>query len=98
MSYFGQTVSTENPGHLADIERDSLVWISDLNIVAANFNREGAQPVYKRDTSLVGSANLFTNAEERDGIMEIDVAAVGLVDARAFAFRLLYDPLTWAYD
>ena len=98
VSYFGQTVRTENPGYLADVDRDSLVWISDLNIVAANFNRQGVQPVYKKAASLAGSANWFTNAEELDGIMEIDVAAVGLVDARAFAFRLLYDPLTWAYD
>ena len=98
VSYFGQTVGAGDPGRLADIDRDSLVWISDLNIVAANFNRQGAQPVYKTGALAAQSAHWFTHADERNDFLQVEIGAAGLVDARAFAFRLLYDPQVWVFD
>lgn len=98
VSYFGQTVSAEHAGRLADIDGDSLVWISDLNIVAANFNRRGVEPVYKVVAPNGAAAQWSTASTEREGRLHVDVMARDLVAARAVALRLLFDEATWQLD
>lgn len=87
-----------HPGHLADIDGDSLVWIADLNVVAANFNQQGVAPVYKVAVPLVTPAPWHTVGQERDGLWHVDVVADGLVDARALAFRLFFDESVWRVE
>ena len=96
VSFFGQTVNSSHPGRLADLDADSLVWVSDLNIVAANFNREGVDPVFKavqRTNDELGSFKI-TRREERDRFF-VEVGAQDLQAVRAFGFDLQYDPLAW---
>ncbi len=96
VSFFGQTVNSSHAGRLADLDADSLVWVSDLNMVAANFNREGVDPVYKAAQRTVEELGSFviTQREERDRFF-VDVGARDLRAVRAFGFDLRYDPGIW---
>ena len=96
VSFFGQTVNSSHAGRLADLDADSLVWVSDLNMVAANFNREGVDPVYKaaqRTPEELGSFEI-TQRRERDGFFVV-VGTRDLRAVRAFGFDLQYDPGVW---
>jgi len=90
VSYFGQRVNASHAGRLADIDGDSLVWVADLNMVAANFNRDGVDPVYKPVVAPTGGAVLQLQAGE--GALEAEVVAQGLEGLRAYGFRVEYDP------
>ena len=87
-----------HPGYLADIDGDSLVWIADLNVVAANFNQQGVAPVYKVAAPLVAPAPWRTVGQERYGLWTVDIVADGLVDARALGFRLVFDEQVWEVE
>ncbi|MFT5374101.1 MAG: hypothetical protein ACI906_000917 [Candidatus Latescibacterota bacterium] len=96
VAYFAQTVNATHAGRLADIDGDSLVWISDLNIVAANFNIDGVEPVFKRtQVPVQKTAPWRVDARIEDDELLVEVWGEGLVDARAYAFRLLYDDSVW---
>ncbi len=90
VSYFGQRVSSVHAGRLADIDGDSLVWVADLNMVAANFNRAGVDPVYKAARS--GPAAVHLELQGSEGALEVAVLAEGLDALRAYGFKVLYDP------
>ena len=96
VAYFAQTVNATHAGRLADIDGDSLVWISDLNIVAANFNIDGVEPVFKRTQVPVQKTGPWrVDARIEEDQLLVEVWGEGLVDARAYAFRLLYDDSVW---
>ena len=94
VSFFGQATTPAHAGMLADIDGDSLVWVNDLNMVAANFSRAGVDPVYKR---LPGdspeTATLVLTPEESDSPDEISfrMMAHSLSDLRAYAVKISYD-------
>ena len=96
VSFFGQTVNPSHAGRLADLDADSLVWVSDLNMVAANFNRAGVDPVYKAARRTVDELGSFeiTQYEERDRFF-VEVGVRDLQVVRAFGFDLQYDPGVW---
>ena len=96
VAYFAQTVNATHAGRLADIDGDSLVWISDLNIVASNFSAAGVEPVFKLAQMPVQETTTWRLATrlEREQLW-VEVWAEGLVDARAYGFRLLYDDGVW---
>ncbi len=96
VAYFAQSVNASHAGRLADIDGDSLVWIADLNIVAANFSAAGVEPVYKRaqiPVQKTAAWRLETRLEQDQ--LSVDVWAEGLVEARAYGFRLFYDDAVW---
>jgi hypothetical protein len=90
VSYFGQRVNSSSAGRLADIDGDSLVWVADLNMVAANFNRDGVEPVYK--PALAGSGRVALALRAGEGELEAEVVAEGLEGLRAYGFKVGYDP------
>lgn len=96
VAYFAQRVDASHAGRLADIDADSLVWISDLNIVASNFSAAGVEPVFKRaqvPVQKTAAWRLDTHLERNQ--LQVDVWAEGLTNARAYGFRLLYDDGVW---
>lgn len=99
VSYFGQTITASHAGPFADIDGDSLVWVPDLNLVAANFGTDGVQPVYR---PLAGSADRatprleVTTSERTGGVVVVSVEGTGLSQARASGLRLHYDPAVLA--
>ena len=91
VAYFGQRVTSSFAGRLADIDGDSLVWVADLNMVAANFNRAGVAPVYKpAGVAALAEVALELRAGAQD--LEAEVVAEGLEGLRAYGFRVVYDP------
>jgi len=96
VAYFSQTVNSTHAGRLADIDSDSLVWISDLNIVASNFSAAGVEPVFKRaQIPVQKTAPWRFEAQVKENELFVEVWAEELADARAYAFRLLYDDSVW---
>ncbi|MBI2501797.1 MAG: T9SS type A sorting domain-containing protein [Candidatus Latescibacteria bacterium] len=91
VAYFGQRVNASHAGRLADIDGDSLVWVADLNMVAANFNRAGVEPVYKPAGSL-GPAGVALELRAGEQELEAEVVAEGLEGLRAYGFKVVYDP------
>lgn len=91
VSFFGQSINATHSGRLADIDGDSLVWVADLNIIAANFNIDGVEPVYKIVAG--GEAMGDWRIEQRDegGNLEVQVWADDMAGARAYGYRLRYD-------
>ena len=92
ISYFGQSVSAAHAGRLADIDGDSLVWVPDLNIIAANFNLDGVAPVYKRAAAEMAVGAWSLTRREAGGELAVEVWADDLGGARAYGYRLHYDP------
>ena len=97
VSFFGQTVNASHAGRLADLDADSLVWVSDLNLVASNFNRNGVDPVYKtQSTTAVGSLGITQRLESDRVIAEIGARHFSAI--RAFGFDLHYDTSAWKIE
>jgi len=92
VSYFGQTVSADHAGRLADIDGDSLVWVADLNMVAANFNRDGVEPVYKPVVGGGENQGTFRVIAAGGEEIAVEVVVEGVADFRAYGFRLVFDP------
>jgi hypothetical protein len=90
VAYFGQRVNASHAGRLADIDGDSLVWVADLNLVAANFNRSGVEPVYK--PAAPGPARVALELRAGEEELEAEVVGEGLEGLRAYGFRVVYDP------
>jgi len=97
VNYFGQTITASHAGPLADIDGDSLVWVPDLNLVAANFGADGVQPVYRplAGRAEEGAPRLeVTTSERPGGVVVVSIEGTGLNGARASGLRLRYDPAT----
>ena len=100
VSFFGQSTSPTHAGRLADVNGDSLVWVDDLNLVAANFGTQGVAPAYKRPAlSPSGRGEPSGDTHIRlvqqatpEGDVRLDVVAAALADMRAFGVRIDYDP------
>lgn len=89
VSYFGQRISPSHAGRRADIDGDSLVWVADLNMVAANFGRAGVEPVYK--PALPGPAAVALELRGSGEELEVEVVGEGFEGLRAYGFKLIYD-------
>ena len=93
VGFFGQTTDPTHPGRLADINGDSLVWVVDLNIVAANFNIDGVEPVYKRVNTADSGLGIWHLKQREEGDeLVVEVRADEMAGARAYGYRLRYDP------
>ncbi|MBT6144102.1 MAG: hypothetical protein HOH74_01655, partial [Gemmatimonadetes bacterium] len=93
-SYFGVTTTASHAGALADVNGDSLVWVEDLNMVAANFDLRGVEPSYRRAGEGVPEIVLRRHLQP-DGTMRVRVDADGLAGMRAYGVRVAYDPTRW---
>lgn len=99
-SFFGETVSDTSAGALADIDADSLVWVPDLNMVAANYGVTGVEPSYR--PAAAGDDRLDAATAELDliqttdgGHLSLAVHGKDLPDVRAYGVTLAYDPALW---
>ena len=92
VSYFGQSVNPTHSGRLADIDGDSLVWVADLNIVAANFNLDGVAPVYKTIVADEPLGEWRLTQRDRGDATVVEIVADEMAGARAYGYRLRYDP------
>ena len=99
VAYFGQTVAKAGDVAFADIDGDSLVWIGDLNMVAANFNSQGVAPVYKASTAgaTFGIATINVLSSESNGRLRIEVDVEGVSGMRAYVVRFNYDSEAWKW-
>jgi hypothetical protein len=94
VTHFGKATSPSHVGRLADIDGDSLVWVSDLNVVAANFGQAGVQPVFKavpHEKSATRSTIALVPQWGTTGELVVDVVGRHLEAMRAFGFKLNYD-------
>ena len=92
VGFFGQTINSTHSGRLADIDGDSLVWVADLNIVAANFNIDGVEPVYKRAvTAEMAMGDWHLEQRQTGTALAVEVWADAMAGARAYGYRLVYD-------
>ena len=92
VSFFGQATTPAHAGQLADIDGDSLVWVNDLNLVAANFNTVGVDPVYKPNGSPgLRESRLRLTTEISPGELTVQVAVEEASEVRAYGLRLLFD-------
>lgn len=94
-TYFGESTTPAHAGQLADIDGDSLVWVPDLNMVAANFAVDGVRPAYRRTVD-GESVNLrLTTQRSSSGRLTVSIAGDALGLARAFGLSFEYDPQRW---
>ena len=93
VTHFGKATSPSHVGRLADIDGDSLVWVGDLNLVAANFGQAGVQPVFKTIPRQAGRAlpTIALVPQWSMGELVVDVVGRQLEAVRAFGFKLNYD-------
>lgn len=96
-SYFGETTTPAHAATLADVDGDSLVWVPDLNMVAANYGVTGVEPSYRpagADPRADAAPVRLTLAVERVGSGRLAVAVRGdaLPEMRAYGVTLTYDP------
>ena len=92
VSFFGQATTPVHAGQLADIDGDSLVWVNDLNLVAANFNTVGVDPVYKPNgSSGLRESRLRVTTESSPRELTVQVAVEEASEVRAYGLRLLFD-------
>jgi len=90
VSYFGEPITAAHPGLLADIDGDRLIWVADLNLVAANFGREGVEPVFK--PALAGDRpHINLERKQINGDVVLDVAGTSWQGLRAYGLRLRYN-------
>jgi hypothetical protein len=96
VSHFGSTTTPAHAGQLADVDGDSLVWVPDLNMVAANFGRDGVRPSYRRAGAVEPSARLRLESQ-RDAAGGLTVAVIGdaLPPVRAWGLTVAYDDRLW---
>lgn len=97
-TYFGATTTPTHAGLLADVDGDSLVWVPDLNMVAANFGTEGAQPSYRGAVSadaLEGARVRLVSQRDDSGRLTVSVSGDALAAVRAYGMTLAYDDSQW---
>ncbi|MEE3234107.1 MAG: FlgD immunoglobulin-like domain containing protein [Candidatus Latescibacterota bacterium] len=98
VAYFGQTVEVGGDATFADIDGDSLVWIADLNMVAANFNSQGVAPVFKASTKTSENpSTMKILSSESNGRLRIEAVLEGVSGMRAYVVRVNYDSETWRW-
>ncbi|MFH1568233.1 MAG: FlgD immunoglobulin-like domain containing protein [Gemmatimonadota bacterium] len=93
VSHFGQSITPTHAGRLADIDGDSLVWVPDLNMVAANFGDDGVEPVYRPAApgGVPGEPELrLVKSAMADGGLRVVVLAETGEPVRAFGLHLRY--------
>jgi hypothetical protein len=93
-TYFGVTTTPAHAGALADIDGDSLVWVEDLNLVAANFGVRGVEPSYRRLSNAEPSVDV-QRLMQPDGRLLVRVHGDDLGDVRAYGLRLSVDSDQW---
>ena len=92
VAYFGRSVQSGDAASFADIDGDSLVWIADLNMVAANFNSQGVAPVFKATTGgFPGIATMNIFSSESDGRLLVEANVEGVSGMTAYVVRINYD-------
>ena len=95
-TYFGVSVSPTHAGRLADVDGDSLVWVPDLNMVAANFGIDGPQPSYRTATGETGDVGVRVVTRRDDsGRLTVSVVGDALAGVRAYGLSLDYDESRW---
>ncbi len=95
-TYFGVSTTPAHAARLADVDGDSLVWVPDLNMVAANFGVAGVRPSYRPATTGGGEARVRL-ASRRDDSGRLTVSVVGdaLGAVRAYGLSFKYDERFW---
>lgn len=93
-TYFGVTTSPTHAGALADVDGDSLVWVEDLNMIAANFDLRGVEPSYRPAAGAEPEVEL-QRSREGDGRLRVRVTGQELAGMRAYGVRVAYDPAQW---
>ena len=95
-TFFGVKTTPAHAGRLADVDGDSLVWVPDLNMVAANFGVDGVSPSYRPAATGLGEARVRL-ATRRDDSGRLTVSVVGdaLGAVRAYGLSFEYDGRLW---
>ena len=96
-TYFGVSTSPSHAGQLADVDGDSLVWVPDLNMVAANFGIEGPRPSYRAVAADHGQTKVRVLSQRDDsGRLTVSVVGDALSAVRAYGLSLEYDDTMWS--
>ncbi|MDP6982618.1 MAG: FlgD immunoglobulin-like domain containing protein [Candidatus Latescibacteria bacterium] len=94
ITYFGVTTSPAHAGALADVDGDSLVWVEDLNMVAANFGIRGVEPSYRPINDVPPAIDVQRHVQPNGNLL-VRIGGEGLADTRAYGLRLAFDPSQW---
>jgi hypothetical protein len=99
-TYFGVSTTPTHAGQLADVDGDSLVWVPDLNMVAANFGSHGPSPSFRAAHSTTESHGETARVQlhsQRDDSGRLTVSVVGdaLAEVRAYGLTFAYDENLW---
>jgi hypothetical protein len=86
VGFFGQRITSAHAGLRADVDGDSLIWVNDLNMVAANFSGQGVAPVFKNMAPVVADRPQLYLVDAGAGKWRVEAdPGAGL---RAYGFRL----------